>query len=46
MILASQLKREVQIQHCKGSIIHAKPEADGYAAVGGRVTKRKELKLS
>lgn len=40
MILASKLKRNVQIQHGKGSIIYAKPVGTDHAALGGRVKER------
>lgn len=39
MMLAAQLKREIEIMHGEGSVIFAKPEDDNQAAIGGQVTE-------
>lgn len=37
--LATKLHRFIEVKHGKGSVIFAKPMQDGYAAIGGSITK-------
>lgn len=39
MLLAAMLGRVIEIRHGEGSVIYARPAVDGFADIGGRVSK-------
>lgn len=45
MVLAAQLKRDIEIKHGEGSVIFAKPAPNECADIGGRVVQQGSRKF-